>query len=84
MIPSNLCYVPPSVEFLGLTTPSFQIRIHNPSPFSNQDPQFSNQIDAPRGKQLINRHASIPTGIICPLPSNSQSLLHSNRSYMRY
>jgi len=26
MIPSILCYVPPSVELLGLTTPSFQTR----------------------------------------------------------
>src|SRR6218665_3713225 len=38
MIPSILCYVPPSVEPLGPTTPtSFQTRTH--------DPQFSNQID---------------------------------------
>jgi len=32
-------YVPPSVEFLGPTTPSFQARIY--------DHQISNRIDAP-------------------------------------
>jgi len=39
MIPSIMCYVPPTVEPLGPTTTSFQTRIH--------DPQISNQIDAP-------------------------------------
>jgi len=39
MIPSIMCYVPPSVELLGPATTSFQTRIH--------DPQISNQIDTP-------------------------------------
>src|SRR6218665_4050105 len=39
MIPSILCYVPPSVELLGFMTRRFETRTH--------DPQFSNQIDAP-------------------------------------
>ena len=40
MIPSILCYVPPSVEFLGPTTLSvFQA--------STYDTPVSNQIDAP-------------------------------------
>jgi len=38
MILSILCYLPPSVELLGLTPPSFSTW--------TQDPQFSNQIDA--------------------------------------
>ena len=38
MIPSILCYLPPSVELLGPMTLRFQTRTH--------DPQFSNQIDA--------------------------------------
>jgi len=38
MIPYILCYKHPFVELLRPTTPSFQIRTHNP--------QFSNQIDA--------------------------------------
>src|SRR6218665_21583 len=36
MIHSILCYVSPSVEFLGPTTPSFQTRTQDPPPFSNQ------------------------------------------------
>jgi len=38
MIPSIMCYGPPSVELLGPTIPHFQTRLH--------DPQISNQIDA--------------------------------------
>jgi len=39
MISSILCYVPPSVELLGLTTsPAFKPRLTTP--------QFSNQIEA--------------------------------------
>jgi len=29
MIPSILCYVPPSIELLEPTTPSFQTQIHD-------------------------------------------------------
>jgi len=39
MIPSILCYVPPSAEFLVLTTPP----VFKPG---SMTPQFSNQIDA--------------------------------------
>src|SRR6218665_1733206 len=46
MIPSNLCYVPPSVDFLGPTTPPvFKSRFSTPSVFKPgpMTPQFSNQ-----------------------------------------
>ena len=39
MVPHFLCYLPPSVEFLGTTTP----QVFKPGPTT---PQFSNQIDA--------------------------------------
>ena len=35
MIPSIMCYVPPSVELLEATTPSFQTRIHDPQNFKS-------------------------------------------------
>ena len=45
MIPSIMCYVPPSVELLEPTTPSFQTQIHTP--------QISNQTDA-SGSHLLH------------------------------
>jgi len=30
MIPSIICYTPPSVKLIGPTTPSFQTQIHDP------------------------------------------------------
>src|SRR6218665_1511981 len=52
---SNLCYVPPSVEFYDQRYPGFQIRTHVTL-------SFLNRIDAPAGPYRINVVALRPVG----------------------
>ena len=61
MIPSIMCYVPPSVEPLGPTTPSFQTRIHDPRSHIILTPLLA--------RPLVSAHP-FETVIMCIIPSS--------------
>jgi len=57
MIPSILCYVPPSVECSAPKTPQFSTKTHDPPTVFKPGPtplKFLNQIDVP-GLQMHSR-----------------------------
>jgi len=67
-----MCYVPSSVEHLGLTTPHFL----NPNP----RPQISNQIDAAGAQHGYQKHNHLQISIL--KPENQKMKLDKNFEHL--